>query len=50
LWSANNRAPLIALLETRGLNSSAVLATLFTLQRKGIVQQLPGKQFGKVLL
>ena len=33
-----------------GLNSSEVLATLFTLEMKGIVRQLPGKQFCKVLL
>ena len=34
----------------RGLNSSEVLATLFDLEMKGIVRQLPGKQFAKVLL
>jgi DNA processing protein len=33
-----------------GLNSSEVLATLFDLERKGIMRQLPGKQFSKVLL
>ena len=33
-----------------GLNSSEVLATLFTLEMKGIIRQLPGKQFTKVLL
>jgi DNA processing protein len=33
-----------------GLNSSDVLATLFDLEMKGIVRQLPGKQFVKVLL
>ena len=33
-----------------GLNSSEVLATLFNLERKGIVRQLPGKQFSKVLM
>ncbi len=38
------------LVETSGLNSSEVLATLFTLEMKGIVRQLPGKQFNKVLL
>jgi DNA processing protein len=32
------------------LNSTEVLATLFDLERKGIVRQLPGKQFAKVLL
>jgi len=38
------------ILEASGLNSSEVLATLFDLEMKGIVRQLPGKQFGKVLL
>jgi predicted Rossmann fold nucleotide-binding protein DprA/Smf involved in DNA uptake len=33
-----------------GLNSSRVLANLFNLEMKGIVRQLPGKQFSKVLL
>ena len=38
------------LVENTGLNSSDVLATLFTLEMKGIIRQLPGKQFSKVLL
>ena len=38
------------LVETTGLNSSEVLATLFDLEMKGILRQLPGKQFTKVLL
>lgn len=38
------------LVENSGLNSSEVLATLFDLEMKGIVRQLPGKQFVKVLL
>jgi len=38
------------LVETTGLNSSEVLATLFELEMKGIIRQLPGKQFAKVLL
>ena len=33
-----------------GLNSGEVLATLFNLESKAIVRQLPGKQFAKVLL
>src|SRR6201997_5059434 len=37
------------IVEASGLNSSEVLATLFDLEMKGIVRQLPGKQFGKVL-
>lgn len=38
------------LVERSELNSSAVLATLFELEMKGIVRQMPGKQFVKVLL
>ncbi len=38
------------LVEQSELNSSAVLATLFELEMKGIVRQMPGKQFVKVLL
>ena len=38
------------IMERSGLNSSEVLATLFDLEMKGIIRQLPGKQFSKVLL
>ncbi|MBV9889007.1 MAG: DNA-protecting protein DprA [Acidobacteria bacterium] len=38
------------IMDRSGLNSSEVLATLFDLEMKGIVRQLPGKQFAKVLL
>ncbi len=38
------------LVERSGLNSSEVLAALFDLEMKGIVRQMPGKQFVKVLL
>lgn len=38
------------IVERSGLNSSEVLATLFDLEMKGIVRQIPGKQFSKVLL
>jgi DNA processing protein len=38
------------LVETTALNSSEVLATLFDLEMKGIIRQLPGKLFTKVLL
>jgi DNA processing protein len=38
------------IVETSGLNSSGVLATLFDLEMKGIIRQLPGKQFSRVLL
>ncbi len=38
------------LVEQSQLSSSAVLATLFELEMKGIIRQMPGKQFVKVLL
>jgi DNA processing protein len=38
------------LVERSGLSSSEVLAALFDLELKGVVRQLPGKQFLKVLL
>jgi DNA processing protein len=38
------------IVEESGLNSSEVLANLFDLEMKGLVRQLPGKQFLKVLL
>jgi DNA processing protein len=38
------------IVEQSGLNSSEVLATLFDLEMKGVIRQLPGKQFLKVLL
>ena len=38
------------LVETSGLTSSEVLAALFDLELRGVVRQLPGKQFLKVLL
>jgi predicted Rossmann fold nucleotide-binding protein DprA/Smf involved in DNA uptake len=38
------------LVELSGLTSSEVLAALFDLKLKGVVRQLPGKQFLKVLL
>jgi DNA processing protein len=37
------------LIEESGLTSSEVLATLFDLEMKGVVRQLPGKQFSKVM-
>lgn len=48
--SAEETQPIDWILETSGLNSSEVLATLFTLEMKGIARQLPAKQFTKVLL
>ncbi len=38
------------LVEESELSSSAVLATLFELEMKGIIRQMPGKQFVKLLL
>ena len=50
LLSVEEAQPIDSLVETTGLNSSEVLATLFILEMKGVVRQLPGKQFTKVLL
>jgi DNA processing protein len=50
LSSVDEAQPIDHLVETSGLNSSEVLTTLFTLEIKGIVRQLPGKQFTKALL
>jgi len=38
------------LIEISGLTASELLAALFDLELKGVVRQLPGKQFLKVLL
>lgn len=50
LLSADEPRHVDDLVEGSGLNSSLVLATLFELEMKSIVRQLPGKQFSKVLL
>jgi hypothetical protein len=50
LLSAEKLCPIDSLVETGGLNSNEVLATLSTLQLIAIVRQLLGKQFNKVLL
>ena len=50
LLSPEESRPIDGLVETSGLNSNQVVATLFTLELRGIVRQLPGKQFNKVLL
>ena len=50
MLSAEEPKPIDDIVEGSGLNSSEVLATLFDLEMKGIVRQLPGKQFGKILL
>jgi DNA processing protein len=50
LLSADCARPIDELVELSGLNSSEVLAALFELEMKGVIRQLPGKQFVKVLL
>jgi DNA processing protein len=50
LLGTDEAKPIDDLVETSGLSSSEVLATLFDLEMKGVVRQLPGKQFLKVLL
>ncbi len=50
LLSAEEPRHIDDIVESSGLNSSQVLATLFDLEMKGIVRQSPGKQFSKVLL
>ena len=50
LLSAEESRHIDEIVDTSGLNSSEVLATLFDLEMQGIVRQLPGKQFSKVLL
>jgi DNA processing protein len=50
LLGTDESKPIDDLVENSGLTSSDVLATLFDLEMKGVVRQLPGKQFLKVLL
>jgi DNA processing protein len=50
LLNSDAALPIDDIVERSSLNSSEVLATLFNLEMKGIVRQLPGKQFSKVLL
>ena len=50
LLSSDEPRPIDDIVENTGLNSSDVLATLFDLEMKGFVRQLPGKLFSKVLL
>ena len=50
MLSADEPKHIDGIVERSGLNSSVVLATLFDLEMKGIIRQLPGKQFSKVLL
>jgi DNA processing protein len=50
LFSADEPKHTDDLVARSSLNSCEVLATLFNLEMKGIIRQLPGKQFSKVLL
>jgi DNA processing protein len=50
LLSAGEPKHIDDIVERSSLNSSEVLATLFNLEMKGIIRQLPGKQSSKVLL
>jgi DNA processing protein len=50
LLSADESRQVDELVELTGMSSSEVLAALFDLELKGVVRQLPGKQFLKVLL
>ena len=50
LPSAEESRPIDARVGTGGLNLSEVLATLFTLELKGVVRQFPGQPFNKARL
>ncbi|HWY44636.1 MAG TPA: hypothetical protein VNX66_14155 [Candidatus Sulfotelmatobacter sp.] len=50
LLNSDEPQPIDDIVERSGLNSSEVLATLFNSEMKGILRQLPGKLFSKVLL
>ena len=50
LLSVDESRHIDELVELSGLSSSEVLAALFDLEMKGVIRQLPGKQFLKVLL
>jgi DNA processing protein len=50
LLSVDQARQIDEIVELSGRNSSEVLAALFDLELKGVVRQLPGKQFLKVLL
>jgi len=50
LLSVDEYSHIDDIVERSGLHSSEVLATLFDLEMKGLIRQLPGKQFSKVLL
>jgi len=50
LLSADEPSHIDDIVERSGLHSSEVLATLFDLEMKGLIGQLPGRQFSNVLL
>jgi predicted Rossmann fold nucleotide-binding protein DprA/Smf involved in DNA uptake len=50
LLNADEPSHIDDIVERSGLHSSEVLATLFDLEMKGLIGQLPGRQFSKVLL
>ena len=50
LLSVDESRHIDELVELSGLSSPEVLAALFDLEMKGVIRQLPGKQFLKVLL
>lgn len=50
LLAVDNSKHVDELVEQSKMNSSEVLPALFELEMKGLVQQLPGKQFLKVML
>lgn len=50
LLSTDSAAHVDALVEDSGMTSSAVLAALCEMELKGIIRQMPGKQFVRVLL
>ncbi len=50
LLSTDHAVHIDVLVERSGLHSSTVLATLFELEMKGFVRQMPGKQFVRILL
>jgi DNA processing protein len=50
LLNSDEPRPIDDIVERTGLNSSDVLATVFDLEMKGFVRQLPGEQFSKILL
>jgi len=49
LLAADEPVHIDDIVERSGLNSSEVLATLFDLEMQGVIRQLPGKRFSKVL-